>query len=376
MKAVNWSFGRLPRVRHEVPSAERSAREAARWLCRAQDATADDGVAAYFDRAKNCWASSYPETTGYIIPTFFQYTAWSGDSEYRQRASRMAAWESCIQLANGGVRAGLMSEEEPHPTVFNTGQVLFGWLSAWEAEQDIRYRASMIKAADWLISIQERDGAWRSFGSPFAAFKINTYNTRVAYGLAKVGKALGESRYIDAAKANVSWALTQAESNGWLRNNDLEDNARPLTHTIAYSIRGILEVGLLADEPHYVEVAEKMARQVLASQRRDGALPGRLDCRWHPAVRWSCLTGNAQMAIIWLLLFRAFGDAHWRNAARGAIRFVQSTQDCCNRNAGILGGIAGSHPISGEYMRRRYPNWAAKFFIDAILLAAELGVID
>ena len=348
---------------------------AAEWLCRAQDATTDDGVAAYFDSSKKLWAPSYPETTGYIIPTLYRYAARSRESEYRQRAIRMATWESRIQLACGGVRAGLMSDDDPSPTVFNTGQVLFGWLSAWEAEEEDLFRASMMRAADWLLSVQDDDGAWRDFGSPFTAFKVNSYNTRVAYGLAMVGKALDEPRYIDAAKANVSWALTQALDNGWLKNNDLEDNDRPLTHTIAYSIRGILEVGLLNDNADYIAAAERMAMHVMASQRRDGALPGRLDCNWKSAVSWSCLTGNVQMAIIWLLLFRHVGGAHWKDSAHQAIRFVQSTQDCQSRNDGIYGGIAGSYPFSGGYMSRRYPNWAANFFIEAIMLAEEIGGI-
>ena len=91
---------------------------------------------------------------------------------------------------------------------------------------------------------------WRRFASPFSTHAVNTYNTRVAFALAKVGHALGEPRYLDAAVRNVQWALTQMRANGWLEKNDLEDNERPLTHTIAYAARGILEVGLIAAEAH------------------------------------------------------------------------------------------------------------------------------
>ena len=44
-------------------------REAVEWLARGQDSTPDDGVSRIFSLA-NGWNSSYPETTGYIIPTF------------------------------------------------------------------------------------------------------------------------------------------------------------------------------------------------------------------------------------------------------------------------------------------------------------------
>lgn len=368
MPNVRWPWMRIRHGHGSLPSFAQSANEAAGWLCRAQDVSGDDGVSAYFDAQKRSWAASYPETTGYIIPTLYRLAAWSGNSEYRQRARRMALWESAVQLSDGAVRAGLISASTGQPTVFNTGQVMFGWLAAWQSEKDERYRQSLVKASEWLLAAQDHDGAWRKFGSPFAAHSINTYNTRVAFALALSGSALAEQRYIEAARANVRWALTQTLDNGWLKNNDLEDNERPLTHTIAYAIRGILEVGLCVGEPGFVSAAERMAQAVVLAQRPDGALPGRLDRNWKACGRWSCLTGNAQMAIIWLRLFQYRRDPRWRETAEQAIRFVQRTQDCVSDNPNIRGAIGGSAPLGAPYMCRRYPNWAAKFFIDAILL--------
>jgi hypothetical protein len=356
-----------------APDPSRGLQAAAEWLARAQDASGCDGVSAYYDAAKSQWAGAYPETTGYIIPTFFRYAEFSGNDEYRERAVRMAAWESDIQLADGGVRAGTMDAAQIVPTIFNTGQVVFGWLAAWRQTQDSRFRASVTRAADWLVAAQDPDGAWRRFASPFATHTLNTYNTRVAFALAKAGQVLGAPGYIEAAVRNVQWALSQMRANGWLENNDLEDNHQPLTHTIAYATRGILEVGLIADRDDFVEAAIRIARAVAQSQRRDGALPGRLDANWRAASRWSCLTGNAQMAIIWQHLAVQTSDSTWRPLAEGAIRFCLSTQDLSATNTGVLGGIAGSHPRSGGYMKHRYPNWAAKFFMDALMLKLGAG---
>ncbi|MHB8425775.1 MAG: hypothetical protein ACYDB9_11615, partial [Gammaproteobacteria bacterium] len=203
---------------------------AAEWLTRAQDATGTGGVSAYYDLKSHKWAAAYPETTGYIIPTFFRYAEFSGQTEYRERALRMASWESDIQLPEGGVRAGTLDATQVVPTIFNTGQVLFGWLAAWGQIREPRFRDSLMRAAEWLLAAQDADGAWRRFASPFTAHQVNTYNTRVAFALARAGQALGETRYLDAAVRNVRWALTQMRGNGWLENNDLEDNARPLTH--------------------------------------------------------------------------------------------------------------------------------------------------
>ena len=269
------------------------------------------------------------------------------------------------------MRAGTMDAAQILPTIFNTGQVLFGWLSAWQQTQDARFRDSAVRAADWLVAAQDPDGAWRRFASPFASHAMNTYNTRVAFALAKASRAFEEPRYLDASVRNVQWALTQMHPNGWLENNDLEDNDRPLTHTIAYATRGILEVGAIAGQGSFVEVAARIARAVVQSQRRDCALPGRLDSAWRPASRWTCVTGNAQMAIIWQRLAAETGDHAWKPAAENVIRFNLSIQNLTAIDAGVRGGMPGSHPRSGGYMKNRYPNWAAKFFMDALMLQLE-----
>ena len=51
--------------------------------------------------------------------------------------------------------------------------------------------------------------------------------------------------------------------------------------------------------------------------------------------------------------------------------FVARTQNIATNNSNIRGAIAGSHPIFGSYERFKYPNWAAKFFIDALLALDE-----
>lgn len=66
--------------------------EAMRWLCRAQDATGSGGVARSYTlrfrrrHGRRGWLAAYPETTGYIIPTFFEYASVSGDADFAKRA--------------------------------------------------------------------------------------------------------------------------------------------------------------------------------------------------------------------------------------------------------------------------------------------------
>jgi folate-dependent phosphoribosylglycinamide formyltransferase PurN len=74
------------------------------------------------------------------------------------------------------------------------------------------------------------------------------------------------------------------------------------------------------------------------------------------------------MALVWFALWDRTGDSRFLNAALKAIDLVKRAQPMSNPNPGIRGGIPGSDPIWGDYIRMALPNWAAKFFIDALLV--------
>ena len=337
------------------------------WLKRAQDVTGNGGVAqTYLVRARH-WAPSYPETTGYIIPTFYRYATLAGDDDARQRAIRMADWEIDIQHPTGGVLAGALGDSD-QPTIFNTGQVIFGWVRAFEEEGDERYRQAAVRAANWLIDVMDDDGAWRRFGSPMTGKSINTYNTRTAWSLARVFDITGGKRYLDAAVRNAEWALTQRNTQGWLGENCLQNNEQPFTHTIAYAMRGLLEIGVAAQREDLFDAARVIGEAMIAALPADGRLPGRFDAQWMPTVKWSCLTGDCQLGINWGRLYQITGDQRYRTATTQILRFVKATQSIEGTDVDTLGGIKGSFPLDGGYHPWQYPNWATKFYADALMM--------
>jgi hypothetical protein len=354
------------------PRDNRSHLEAAvAWLCHAQDVPSkdgvkDDGVAQTFLVRSRRWAASYPETTGYIIPTFYDYWKLSGKDDIRARAVRMADWENAVQHASGGVLAGALGDSD-QPTIFNTGQVLFGWARAWREEGDEAYREAAARAAAWLCDQQDDDGCWRTFASPFTKATVNLYNTRSAWGLAEAHAITGETRFLDCAVKNVEWALSLQQENGWFPNNCLYDDSQPFTHTIAYAMRGVMEVGAYVMNERFIAAARKIGDAMVAAMPESGALPGRFDKDWTPTVKWSCLTGVAQIALNCGRLFELTGDERYRQATRRGNRFLKTTQKL-DGDPDERGGIKGSHPIDGDYHPWQYPNWAAKFFCDSLMI--------
>jgi hypothetical protein len=70
---------------------------------------------------------------------------------------------------------------------------------------------------------------------------------------------------------------------------------------------------------------------------------------------------------LWLQIAEAGGDVRFVNAAFKAIDEVKRAQSLVSGSDGIRGGVPGSQPVGGEYIPFALPNWAAKFFVDALL---------
>ena len=347
----------------QVRETRQHLEAAAQWILRAQAATPDDGVSGGYC-FEDGWIASYPETTGYTIPTLLAYSAYAGVPLYCERAIAMARWELRVQLASGAFPGHFVDRANP-PVVFNTGQVIFGLLAAFEATGDPVFLAAARRAGEWVVSVQDPDGAWRKFEHQG---HLHSYNTRTAWALVELAVAAQDDGLLAAARRNLDWALRQQLADGWCQHAGFTPDVPPFLHTIAYTTQGLLEAGLRLKEPRYLEGAERACRAVLRHVGEDGWSPGAFDAGWRPAASYSCLTGNAQMAVQWFRLASFTGEAAFREGALRTTAFLKATQDCENPNPNIRGGIKGSHPIYGRYLFGTYPNWATKFFMDALLL--------
>jgi hypothetical protein len=348
------------------------ARAAVAWLERAQDATPDDGVSlGYFPcgpGAVRGWRASYPETTGYIISSLLDFARVAGDDGVRQRALRMAQWEIRTQLPSGAVQAGMVClPGEQRAAVFNTGMVLHGYTSAFRETRDVEILAAARRAGDFLVADQGEDGHFRTHGPNVAQHQIKTYNCLCAWGLYRLGQDTGEHRYCESALRAVAAAVGQQRPNGWLANNCLTNPNAPLLHTIGYALQGILEVGALAGREDFVEAAQLGLDPILDRMLPNGFLHGCFDADWSPAVFSSCLTGNAQVAVVAYRMFELTGRPHYRDRADRLVDFLKALQAVDSQVPGVDGAIPGSFPMLGSYMSAAYPNWATKFFLDALL---------
>lgn len=340
------------------------------WLLASQDVHSDGGSSTryYFSVG---WSSSYPETSGYIIPTLMQIAQKSGIQEYRNRALRMADWLLGIQNEQGYWTAN--KGKSDYPKVFNTGQILLGLSSAFEESKNPKYLSAAAKAANWISDLQESDGSWIRFAHESIP---HTYYTSVAWPLLQVGKILKNDKLIHSAIKNFNWAVKQQLENGWFENNSffISQHEKPLTHTIAYSIMGLLEGGILLESAgeKFIYSARLAAEALMKIYETRKKFPAYLNRKWEPKANFECLTGNAQIAIIFQKIYKLNGDIRFFNTALKINDQLKALIYTDIKTKGICGGLKGSHPIWGHYCKYSYPNWAAKFCLDSFLLENEI----
>jgi hypothetical protein len=339
------------------------------WVLRAQKATPDAGVSRGYFPMDGGWDASYPETTGYLITSLLAYAAANRRDDIRAAALAMADWEIEVQMPTGAVQGGpLVPPAQQTPAAFNTGMVLDGWCSAYEASGEPRYLDAGRAAARFLLSNMNAEGYFTASGDFVTQGETKTYNCLCAWAMLRLARFTRDAELERAAIRAVEAALRRQAGNGWFANNCLETSSAPLTHTIGYTLQGVFEVGILAGREDFTAAAGRGLAGVLARRRPDGFLAGRFDRHWKPAADFVCLTGSCQIAIVAYRFAEALGRREFVADADRLVDFVKATHRLESEDPDIVGAVAGSYPILGSYITAGFPNWAAKYLIDALML--------
>lgn len=347
------------------------------WLRRAQDAVGNGGVAGRYHMNLG-FSYAYPETSGHILSTLIKASAYFNDPKYLDRARDIVNFLLRVQMKNGAHQSFEYVEgREQKPAVFNTGQIMLGLIAWYNQTKDHRVLESLHRSAEWLLSVQQEDGSWHGSWQldSYGIVKPSNYS-RVAWPLALLAKISLKEQYSLSALRFLEWLLTRIDfKTGWIDNmgfsREDHEKRRSLTHTMAYAYRGLFECALLFNRKDLIDIVQKASRNIINNYYSSGFLCGVYDSSWNEVVKYSCLTGNCQLSVIWLKLFKYYNDKFFLKAARSAVEQVKSYQNLSSLNPGIRGAIAGSKPIWGGYITYAYPNWAAKFFIDALLLLEQ-----
>jgi len=340
-----------------VPT-ERALPRVINWIMRAQKS--DGGIPAYYSLLTG-YSNSYPEVTGYIIPTLYDFSRFTGNPEAKYFAERATRWLLPLQLPNGAFPGGL-EHDDAQPSIFNTGQILQGLVRAYRETDDADTLLAANSAGNWLAEIQQSDGSWSGPGAYQGV--AHTYYSMVAWSLAMLAEVSKTGAHARAAENNLDWVVAHMQPNGWINGINLQGYPTFL-HFIAYVIQGVLECGVLRGNRDAINAAARTAWKLLRKFELGKHLLGAYSDSFENGLNFSCLTGNAQMSCVWLRLGEITGDLRYLNAALKMNEMLKELLPVHGRNAG---GVAGSHPIWGAYQPMRYISWGCKFFADALML--------
>ena len=361
MKAQGAATARLSK-----DQLERHLRGAADWISRGQDNQPDGGIPAYF-RLYQGWATSYPETTGYTIPTFLEYARSTQNQDAADRARRMLEFVLSTQDEEGWFPGG-QTDATRSPSVFNSGMILHGLNHYYRHSSEERVLESAKRCGDWICSVADNRGNWSA--DTYRGLR-RTYNTEVSASLAELYEITANPDYRDCAARANDWVNAQQKSNGWFANcdNSEKNNHAPLTHLIGYTARGLVVTGKILDRKEDISAARRCLEGLMSSHPRGSTpyLDGRLDEQWGPRLKAACVTGTAQLAVTLYLLDEIDRNQDYVEYADWLLGQVCSMQDLQNVHHGLRGGIPSSFPVWGRYAQLSLNNGGPKYFMDALM---------
>ena len=303
-------------------SPEQSALD---WLLSAQSPEGDIAIFKQLSkRVKNYgeFVGSYPEVTGYCIPTLIAY-------DKIDEAERAAEWLVDQQGASGEFMSNnsLVEEDRKGTSVFNSLQIAVG---LEEFPDTIQYGHA---AYNWIAKAQNEDGSF------------DPGNTVVAYNL--------QYAHADTQARFKKWLRMKLRPNGWF------DRTEQYSHLLAYTYIGALQLGMVDEVMEAACHLRKLVRSV--------GLPGFIYSDWTGSHEWTCVTGNAQFAELFYTLAKITGNGDYANLGYILLQAVEAVQM-------EDGGFPGSNPVYAPYCPYEAPTWAAKFYLDA--KQAERGIWD
>lgn len=270
---------------------------------------------------------SYPEVTGYYIPTLLR---WG----YKELALEYTKYLCSIQHESGA----WYDTENVEPYIFDSAQILKGLLAI-----RMYYPAAdehIIKGCDWILSNMTEEGRlvapnpniWGD-GKIFSEL-IHTY---CISPIGEAGKIFKRADYVEKAQKIAEYYTVECKEQ--ILHFDL------LSHFYAYVMEAMLDIG-------HEELAREAMDKIGQIQRESGVVPA------YNNVAWTCSTGLFQLAVVWYRL----GELDKGNRAFNYACKLQ------NKTGGWYGSyLSEDNPYEvNNYFPQHEISWAVKYFLDAL----------
>lgn len=278
----------------------------------------------------NVLRKSYPEVTGYFIPTLIR---WG----HRELAVSYARWLCSIQDESGA----WFDTDKKAPYIFDSAQILKGLVAVQKIYPDkVQIKKCILKGADWILGNMSTEGRLIAPDEKIWGDKSTMSELIHLYCLSpliEISRIYNIDDYEKKAKFILQYYINNCKTE--ILNFNL------LSHFYAYVIEGLVDL-------EEYELASEAMEKISKKQSEEGAVPG------YNNVSWVCTTGLFQLAIIWFKL----GD---KNRGEKAFNYACGLQ---NSSGGWYGScrVDDSEGEENTYFPNVEISWAVKYFLDAL----------
>lgn len=349
MQGYNWREGSYPFVYSEITGYAVSALvNAYRWTAEEEYLRLARESAGFLLRAPN---GGPGDRSHGAIPHSFSLS----ELRWRQDLYSFDA-AMCLQ--------GLLDLDavEPQPAVRERAREIGEWLVAEMQQQ----------SGAFLAMRDAESGRWRPSEDGDQFGDGGCLHAKHAIGLLKLGAATGDRRYVDAARRVCDWVLGLQDDDGAFRTTERMEQV--VSHTHCYATEGLFFAHAALGREDYLDAARRAGQWLLGAQNRDGSMSIAYKRRWWRMGRRMTekvfprrvTDATAQAVRIWLMLYNLEGGVQFLEASRRAGAFLLEMQctDSLDRNA--VGGIYfwPGHPMMYA--------WSAMFATNALYSLAHI----
>lgn len=311
------------------------------------------------------WSDPYPETTGYLLPTLLNAAPYFSEENLISLSKLQLKFFESIKTVDGAYSQNM---EDSEPVVFDVAQILLGLIAMvpfMEKSKDILLEIRITR--EWLRDILDDQGNFIAYN--YVKEFQPAYYSRIAWPLGAAENII-DSRPSKKTKALVQRITESQNDNHSFKNWGFRKGEPALTHTIAYTLRGLWEYGEMVNSRQIKKQVTQALHRMSKAIRVDEGVAGSYTEEWEGDHSFVCSSGNAQLALLYMVVYERSRDKVFLERIVTLLKPLMKAQ----RKASInTGAISSSIPISGSYQRYKYTNWTQKFYSDALIKLLELG---
>jgi|GEM_PF-1409949 len=312
------------------------------------------------------WSPPYPETTGYLLPTLLNAAPYYQQENLISLSKLQLKFFEGIKTIDG---AYCQNMAEAEPIVFDVAQILLGFIALVPyMEKSTPLLEEIEITRQWLRDILNEKGEFIAFN--YVKDFQPAYYSRIAWPLA-AAEIIIDSKPSYKTKALIQRLTESQNDNHSFKNWGFRKGQPALTHTIAYTLRGLWEYAEILNSKKIKKQVTLALHRLSKTIRIDGQVAGSYTEDWVGDHSFICSSGNAQLALLYLMVYERNRDKIFLERIVALLKPLIIAQKKTSINAGA---ISSSIPISGSYQRYKYTNWTQKFYSDALMKLLEMGV--